>query len=124
MHFCNKKSLHPDPQLKINNKLITVVQQIEQLGLTLNNKINFKVHINYLRQKCIKILNLLKVQSKMDGGQIVKTKLYLYKILIRTKSDYDCIVYGVVQKSCVKKLQPIQNQGQRLCLNAFCTSPM
>ena len=46
--------------------------------------------------------------------------LRLYRSLVRSKLDYGCIVYG----SAGKMLDPIHNQGLRLCLGAFRTSPV
>ena len=38
--------------------------------------------------------------------------------------DYGCAVFRSARKSYLKKLEPIQNQGLRICLGAFRTSPM
>ena len=77
VHFYNKQSLHPDPNIKSNDSIIPVVQQTKYLGLIFDNKLNFKAHIDYVRQKCHKVLNLLKVVSRMDlgAGRIVLLRL-------------------------------------------------
>jgi ribonuclease HI len=124
MHFCNQRKLHLDPELKINGTPIPIVQQTKYLGLIFDSKLNFKAHIDYLRQKCQKSLNLLKVVSKMDWGADRTVLIRLYRSLIRSKLDYGCIVYSSARKTYLKRLQPIQNQGLRLCLGAFRTSPM
>ena len=49
--------------------------------------------------------------------------LRLYKAFIRSKLDYGCIVYGSARKSYIRRLDPIHNQGLRLCSGAFRTSP-
>ena len=33
MHFCNKKGLHPDPELKLYNSPIKIVSETNFLGL-------------------------------------------------------------------------------------------
>ena len=53
------------------------------------------------------------------GRQI---KLMLYRALVRSKLDYGCVVYGCSRKSYMAKLAPVQNQGLRICLNAFRTT--
>ena len=53
------------------------------------------------------------------GRQI---KLMLYRALVRSKLDYGCVVYGSSRKSYMAKLAPVQNQGLRICLNAFRTT--
>ena len=60
MHFCNRRGLHLDPTLKIYGSAIPVVPQAKFLGVILYSKLNFKAHIENLRQKCQKALNLLK----------------------------------------------------------------
>ena len=50
--------------------------------------------------------------------------LRLYRPLVRSKVDYGCTVYGSARKSCLQMLDPIHNQGLRLCLGAFRTSPV
>ena len=50
--------------------------------------------------------------------------LRLYRSLVRSKLDYGCIVYGFARKSYLQMLDPIHNQGLRLCLGAFRTSPV
>ena len=50
--------------------------------------------------------------------------LKLYRFLVGTKLDYGCIIYGSAQKSYLQMLDPIQNQGIRLALDALRTSPV
>ena len=50
--------------------------------------------------------------------------LRLYRALIRSKLDYGCSVYGSAKPSYIKRLDTVHNQGLRLCLGAFRTSPV
>ena len=52
------------------------------------------------------------------------TLLKLYRVLVRSKLDYGCIIYGSARKSYLQMLDPIHNQGLRLALGAFRTSPV
>ena len=52
------------------------------------------------------------------------TLLRLYRALVRSKLDYGSFVYGSDRASYIKILDPIHNQGLRICLGAFRTSPM
>ena len=60
----------------------------------------------------------------MDWGADKKVLLRLYRSLIRSKLDYGCVVYGSARKSYLRKLDTIHNQGLRLALGAFKTSPI
>jgi len=70
-----------------------------------------------------KALNLLRVLAHSSWGADQKTLLHLYRSLIQSKLDYDCIVYGSARSSYVRMLDPIQNHALRLCLGAYRTSP-
>ena len=119
MHFCNKRKLHPDPTLTIYNLQIPVVSQTKFLGVIFDNKLNFKAHIDYVRQKCEKAMNLLKVVAKMDWGADRSLLMRLYRSFVLSRLEYGCAVFSSARKSYLKKFEPIQNQGLRICLGAF-----
>ena len=124
MHFCNLRKMHPEPSLKLNDIPLPMVDQFKFLGVIFDKKLSFIPHIKYLKTKCQKALNLLKVVSHMDWGADRDVLLRLYRALIRSKLDYGSIVYGSARMSYIKMLDTIHNQGLRLCLGAFRTSPM
>ena len=123
VHFCRKRGQDRDPKLYLCDKRIPVVSQVKFLGLIFDNKLNFKAHITYLKEKCKKALSILRVVSHFDWGGDRKTMIQLYKSLILSKMDYGCFIYGSAPKSYIKMLNPIQNEGLRLCLGAYKTSP-
>ena len=123
MHFCRKRQ-HDDPVLKLGNSQIQFVKEFKFLGLIWDCKLSFKPHITYLRQKCHKTLNLLKVLSNTEWGADKDTLLKLYRSLVRSKLDYGSIVYGSACKTHLEKLDTVHNQGLRLCLGAFRSSPV
>jgi ribonuclease HI len=124
MHFCNVRKLHLDPELTLDNTPIEVVKEFKFLGLVFDSKLSFIPHIKYLSDKCQRALNLIRVVSSMDWGADREVLLRLYRSLIRSKLDYGCIVYGSARNSYIKKLDTIHNQGLRLALGAFRTSPI
>ena len=95
-----------------------------QLNTSLKNMSRFIPHIKYLKAKCLKALNLLKVLSHTSWGADRTTFLKLYWSLVRSKLDYGCIIYGSARKSYLQMLDPLHNQGLRLALGAFRTSPV
>ena len=54
IHIWNKRSLHPDPTLKIGNSVIPCVKVARYLGLIFDNKLNFIPHIKHIKHKCQK----------------------------------------------------------------------
>ena len=124
IHFCNKRGLHPDPELKLYNSPIKIVSETKFLGFLFDSKLTFLPHIKMLKNKSLKALNILKFVSSTDWGADSTVLLNLYRSLIRSKLDYGCIVYGSARPSYIKLLDTVHHQGLRLSLGAFRTSPV
>ena len=92
--FCNKRKLYPDPVLKLNDTVIPVVKEAKYLGLIFDHKLSFTPHIKYLKTKCQKA-------SNTSWGADRKTKLLIYRALIRSKLDYGSMVYGSAICTCI-----------------------
>lgn len=85
----------------IRNYLLTikVVKEATFLGLLWDNKMTFIPHINYLRNRCVKALNTIKVLAKTKWGADCIVLLQLYRLLVRSRLDYGSIVYSSARKS-------------------------
>ena len=116
VHFCRKRKLHLDPVLNLNGAILPVVDECRFLGLIFDRKLNFRSHISRLKTKCISSINLLKVLSNTDWGSDKAVMLRLYRSLVRSKLDHGSVVYGSTYSSYLKMLDPVHNQGLRLCL--------
>ena len=123
MHFCPDKKCM-DPVLKLDKDPIQFVKEAKFLGLIWDTKLTFEPHIKYLKARCQKALNVLKVLSRTEWGADQTTLLKLYRSLVRSKLDYGCLVYGSASKTALAKLDPVHNQGLRLSLGAFRSSPV
>ena len=99
--------------------LFQLLRNLNSLAFYLIENSSFIPHIKYLKAKCLKALNLLKVLSHTSWGADQTTLLKLYRSLVRSKLDYGCIIYGSARKSYLQMLDPIHNQGLRLALGAF-----
>ena len=124
VHFCQLRKVHDDPELYLYGSLIPVVEDFKFLGVIFDRKLSFIPHIKYLKAKCLKALNLLKVLSHTNWGADRTVLLQLYRSLIRSKLDYGSIVYGSARKSYLMMLDTVHHQGLRLALGAFRTSPV
>ena len=123
MHFCPDKKCM-DPVLNLDNDPIQFVKEAKFLGLVWDTKLTFEPHIKYLKARCQKSLNILKVLSRTEWGADRTTLLKLYCSLVRSKLDYGWIVYGSAFKTALAELDLVHNQGLRLRLGAFCSSPV
>ena len=114
VHFSQSRKLQPDPELKLGGTVIPVVDQYKFLGVIFDKKLTFIPHIKYLRAKCNKAIQLLRVIAHTDWGADRQTLLKLYRSLVRSKLDYGCFIYGSARKSYLRELETIHNQGLRL----------
>ena len=84
VHFCQLRKVHDDPELYLYGSLIPVVEDFKFLGIMFDRKLSFIPHIKYLKAKCLKALNLLKVLSHTNWGADRTILLQLYRSLIRS----------------------------------------
>ena len=68
VHFCQLRKQHDDPVLHLYGSPISVVEESKFLGILFDRKLSFIPHIKYLKAKCLKALNLLKVLSHTSWG--------------------------------------------------------
>ena len=77
-----------------------------------------------MQKNLAKALNIIKFIGNTEWGADRKVMLRLYRSLVISKLDYGCIAYGSARKSFLQLLDPVHNQGLRICLGAFRTSPI
>ena len=124
MHFCKRNQIFcADPVLTLKGQNINFVTEHKFLGLIWDSRLTFRAHINYLKEKCRKAMNIIKITSHSSWGSDTKTLLTLFRSLIRSKLDYGLAVYGNVSKESLEPLNVLHRQGLRLCLGAFKSSP-
>ena len=99
------------------------MNSVKFLGVHFDRRLTFKPHLQYTKTRCLKALTLLKVTAARGLGADRDAKLMLYRALVRSKLDYGSIVYSSARPSYLKTLDTIQNQGLRIALNAYRTSP-
>ncbi len=68
VHFCQLRRAHLDPELYINRDKIPVVEKTKFLGLYFDHKLTFLSHIKYVKKKCLKALDILRVVAHLYWG--------------------------------------------------------
>ena len=116
--------MHDNPTLNLDRSEIPVIEQYKFLSVIFDKKLSFIPYIQYLKEKCSETLKLLHVIAHKDWGLDQHTLLKLYRILIRSKIDYGCLIKGAARKSYFKSLQTVHHERLRLVLGAFRTSPV
>ncbi|GFO50013.1 RNA-directed DNA polymerase from mobile element jockey [Plakobranchus ocellatus] len=123
VHF-HRQRIYTEPALHLDGQPIPVKSEAKFLGIVFDSKLNFSSRVKYLKKKCLKALNLLRVVGHKDWGADRATPLKLYRILVRSKLDYGSVIYGSAKKHVLRALDPIHHQGLRIALGAFRTSPI
>lgn len=118
----NKKIVHTD--LKLYEQILERVPVFKYLGLWLDEKLIWKIHINKIETKCKIIINCMRSVASHRWGASRSALLCMYQALIRSCFDYGCIVYGSASKTLLGKLDTIQTKALRLCCGAIKTSPV
>ena len=121
VHFTapRHKAMRP-PTITIGDTLLPVEESTKFLGLWWDSHLSFKKHISVLNSQCKEALNLIRVVAHLKWGGDRDTLLMLYRMIVCSKLDYECIVYGTASSAILRQLDSIQ----RLALGAFCTSPV
>ena len=111
------------PELYIGDNLIRNVLSTRFLGLILDRKLTYSAHIDYIKGRALKTLNLLKCLKGSDWGADKTCMLRIYRACIRSLLDYGCTLYNLAPKSQLDKLNTVQHQALRISTGAFRTSP-
>ena len=109
------KSVIPEKEsLKFSNVEIQCVTSVKLLGVTLDYKLNFNEHINFLAAKAGAQLSALsRVRRFLD----VDSKLILVKTFILSHFRYCPIVWHFCGKLNANKLENIQKRALKLALD-------
>lgn len=91
-------------------------QAIKYLGIYLDQKLNWKFHINKKLNlaygRLSKLFPLLNRKSSLS----VKNGTLLYKTILRPLIMYGCPIWGTAAPGTIKKLQTFQNKTLRIIL--------
>lgn len=109
--FTNK----PIPQinLEINNILIKREQSVKYLGIYLDEKLNWKTHIDSV---CTKLIQLTGASSYISQFIHKNNLLQIYYAYIFPHIKYGIEVYGSAPKYTLKKLQATQTRLLKILL--------
>ena len=123
MHICRVRGCpRTAHNLTLFGSPIRVVSDYKYLGLFLDEKLNWKKHIEYLRTSSLKTLSLFRHLTSKSWGADMQSLIRLYIMLLKPKLDYGCEVYSTCTK--ISSLEPIQNEVIRIASGAFRSSPV
>ena len=103
----------------INNKTIESLKSVKLLGLTIDNKLNFEIHINNIcKVASTKNKRSKRIRSRLNLSQ--KNFLYkkfLYNSFTLSQLNYCCLVSMFCSKTLQNKINQIQKGALRIVDN-------
>ena len=124
VQFHRKRGLQQEPMLTLYGNPIQFQTSAKYLGLIWDQRLRWKNHVECLRSKCLKAIDILKCLARTKWGSDKTMLLRLYRSLIRSKLDYASIIYQSASNNIIKRLDPIHNLAIRICIGAFKSSPV
>lgn len=112
-----KACFYPIDQLEINGTNIQWSEYIKYLGVHLDRKLIFDLHITRQIEKFNLAKKMLYPLIKRGSPLNNMNKLILSKVIFQSIILYACPVWGVCAKSHIKKLQICQNKLLKMMLN-------
>jgi len=90
LHICRKHNCKSE----IRTVYIPETNNTTILGLTLNNRYNWSTHINKLKTKLCKPLNIIKHLSSLKYNTNTSSLIHIVKSILILKIDYCLPIYG------------------------------
>ena len=100
----------------LKNELIKYKKEFKFLGITFDEKLTFKAHIENIVTRCKKRLNLLKTIRGKNWGASPETLLYTYKSYVRPIIEYGAILFAYSDDNLLKKNQAIETDAIKTCV--------
>lgn len=83
MHFGRLRLWQNDPTVMVYDTPIQVATHIRYLGLTLDSRLDWKEHINYLKASRHRSFNVMLCRIGINWGSVL-----IYRSFILSKLDY------------------------------------
>ena len=106
--------------IKIEDTTIKKVPSAKYLGIILDEKLDWKEHIEAVTASLAKITNSLKIVKNFVPH---KNKHLLYYAYIYSKIKYGIEVYGTANATQIKKVQVKQNRALKVLFNKDFLTP-
>ena len=119
IHF-SKKLNEILPQYTLQNDILKPSTDIKYLGVTLNEKMNWKTHVTNTTNKAQKVINLIKRNFYKSSSD---TKILCYNTLVRPTLEYASSAWSPHTQSDCAKLENINRQAARLAFKEHRREP-
>lgn len=115
MTLGTKQAVREAPRLQIllNNQLLEQVTEIKLLGVTLDQTMSWKTHINNIVSKMSRNTSLIKCNANFMSTE---TRKLVLQSLVLCHLDYCSSVWSCSDKKYLDRLQIAQNRAARVAL--------
>ena len=100
---------------------------MKYVGLVFDSKHDGNSHLQHLKSKCIKTLNIMQSVSSIELGADRKTLMMIYISFIRFKKAYGCRVDNSASSRELASLESVSNETVRAsseCSKSMLTSSL
>jgi hypothetical protein len=105
-----------DVNIQIKGVSIPLKDSVNYLGVLLDKRLTFSIHIEYIVTKCQDRLNLLRRLSFLQNRRFPRIILGLYKALILSIMSYGSVAFMQSAFDHLSKLEKIQMEALRIAL--------
>lgn len=99
-----------DMNIRIDGEQLESVKEIKYLGIILDNKLNFKSHVNYIAKKIAKKIGFFKrIRNKLT----TMCAINIYNAIIKPHFEYCSTILFLCDKQSIERLQKLQNKAMR-----------
>ena len=115
--------LLPDPGIN-SYYVVAPADTVRYLGFYINHRLDWSVHVNIMCNRARASLKALQLLGNSVRGLSAANWRLVYNAVCLPVLTYGCqLWYTGQQKTLVKKLQAVQNEGIRIIAGAFRTAP-
>ncbi|XP_050508706.1 uncharacterized protein LOC126885933 [Diabrotica virgifera virgifera] len=121
--FAKTSNSYIYPEIVMDQQIIPRKKEIKYLGVTLTENLNWNPHIENIRSKAIKGINVMRAIGKVWWGGDPATLLLVYYGLVRSHLDFGSIFIKPSNKNTLRKLDTVQFQALRVILGCMKSTP-
>ena len=104
----------------INDQIIAPTENVNILGLKIDNKLTFQDHVSEICQKAARQLNVLKRRHMMLDFD---TKMAIFRSFILANFNYCPIIWHIYSIKQTRIMEKIQERALRFVYNDFKSPP-
>ena len=106
-----KKTCSADAKIEVDNEIISETKSSKFLGMHIDNKQNWKMHIDYVSGKIARGIGILKKAWKFLSNECMTNLHYAFIYPFLIYCNHNC---GNTYETTLSKLQLLQNKAIRI----------